>query len=73
MKKAIIIFEGKEILSIEIDRIFEDIETNTFYLKGTEVAFFSKDYGYVIREEQEIKTYVSDEDLRKALNIKWKF
>lgn len=69
MKKAIIYFEGKEILSIEIDNVFGDTVSNTFYLKDEEIAYFSKDYGYVIKEEQGFKAYVSAEDIQKAQDI----
>ena len=55
MKKAIIYFEGKEVISIEFDTIFGDNVSNNFYLKDDEVAYFPKEYGYVLVKEKIIE------------------
>jgi len=49
MKIAVIYFEGKEITTVVFDRIISDTVSNAFILNNKEVAYFSKDYGYVIK------------------------
>ena len=44
-----IYFEGKEITTVVFDRIISDTVSNAFILNNKEVAYFSKDYGYVIK------------------------
>jgi len=59
MKTAVIYFEGKEVCSINFDKSNQLINSTDgtvywtkFFLNEEEVAFFSKDYGYVIKSQK---------------------
>jgi hypothetical protein len=69
MKKATIYFEGKEVCDIEFHSIMEVGNLYYFYdEKGSEVAVFTTQYCYVIKETENLTVTVSGNDLIAAYN-----
>ena len=68
MKRALIYFEGKALMSVEYDTIDVKENGNYLYLNKIEQAFVPFTHLMIIKEEPNIKAEVSTKDIINVLN-----